>query len=57
MVFGPVIPGIIAQGLMGYAFTCPDMIGGGEYQSFLKADSIDEELVVRSAQCSALRVG
>ncbi|MDD7986175.1 glycoside hydrolase family 31 protein [Lentisphaera marina] len=49
-----LIPGIIAQGLMGYAFTCPDMIGGGEYQSFLKTDSIDEELVVRSAQCSAL---
>ncbi|MBF0196492.1 MAG: glycoside hydrolase [Planctomycetes bacterium] len=49
-----LIPGIIAQGLMGYAFTCPDMIGGGEYRSFLRADTIDQELVVRSAQCSAL---
>ena len=29
-----LIPGIINQGLMGYAFTCPDMIGGGEYLSF-----------------------
>ena len=49
-----LIPGIIAQGLMGYAYTCPDMIGGGEYQSFLALDSIDQELVVRSAQVHAL---
>jgi alpha-glucosidase (family GH31 glycosyl hydrolase) len=49
-----LIPGIIAQGLMGYQFTCPDMIGGGEYGSFLNLKTIDEELIVRSAQCSAL---
>lgn len=49
-----LIPGIIAQGLMGYQFTCPDMIGGGEYGSFLNLKEIDEELIVRSAQCSAL---
>jgi len=49
-----LIPDAIAQGLMGYAFTCPDMIGGGEYRSFLNAKSIDQELIVRSAQCSAL---
>jgi alpha-glucosidase len=49
-----LIPGILAQGLMGYSFTCPDMIGGGEFQSFLDAKSVDQELVVRSAQCSAL---
>jgi len=49
-----LIPGIISQGLMGYAFTCPDMIGGGEYGSFLQTATIDRELVVRSAQCSAL---
>jgi len=49
-----LIPGIIAQGLMGYAYTCPDMIGGGDYQSFLKLDSIDQELVVRSTQIHAL---
>ena len=45
---------MIAQGLMGYAYTCPDMIGGGEYQSFLALESIDEELIVRSAQVHAL---
>jgi len=49
-----LMPGIISQGLMGYAFTCPDLIGGGEYQSFLNGAKIDEELVVRYAQCSAL---
>ena len=49
-----LVPGIIAQGLMGYAYTCPDMIGGGEYSSFLPGSVIDEELVVRSAQTSAL---
>jgi alpha-glucosidase len=30
------------------------LIGGGEYQSFLQASTIDEELVVRSAQIHAL---
>lgn len=49
-----LIPGILAQGLMGYAFTCPDMIGGGEFQSFLDRAAVDQELVVRSAQVSAL---
>ena len=49
-----LIPGILAQGLMGYAFTCPDMIGGGEFESFLKNGKVDQDLVVRSAQVSAL---
>ena len=49
-----LIPGILSQGLMGYAFTCPDMIGGGEYTTFLDGAVIDEELVVRSAQVHAL---
>ncbi|MBC2601809.1 glycoside hydrolase family 31 protein [Puniceicoccus vermicola] len=49
-----LIPCSIAQGLMGYAFTCPDMIGGGEYLSFLRAENIDQELIVRSAQAHAL---
>lgn len=49
-----LIPDTILQGLLGYPYNCPDMIGGGEYQSFLRAESIDQELFVRSAQCSAL---
>lgn len=49
-----LIPDQMSQSVMGYTYTCPDMIGGGEYQSFLKASTMDEELVVRSAQVHAL---
>jgi alpha-glucosidase len=49
-----LIPDILAQGIVGYNFSCPDMIGGGEFSSFLNAKEIDQELVVRSAQCHAL---
>jgi alpha-glucosidase len=49
-----LIPDMILEGLMGYAFSCPDMIGGGEFTSFLPGKIIDQELIVRSAQCQAL---
>jgi alpha-glucosidase (family GH31 glycosyl hydrolase) len=49
-----LIDGIINQGLMGYAFTCPDLIGGGEYLSFRNLNEVDQELIVRAAQCHAL---
>ncbi|MEO7181967.1 MAG: glycoside hydrolase family 31 protein [Gemmatimonadaceae bacterium] len=49
-----LVPQIVAEGLSGHPFTCPDMIGGGEFKSFLNATSIDQELVVRWAQASAL---
>jgi alpha-glucosidase (family GH31 glycosyl hydrolase) len=49
-----LVPGILNQGLMGYAFTCPDLIGGGEYLSFLNLAQVDQELIVRGAQCHAL---
>ncbi|NOU79460.1 glycoside hydrolase [Paenibacillus sp. LMG 31459] len=48
-----LIPDGLAQGLLGYTYTCPDMIGGGEYMSFTSA-KFDPELFVRYAQCSAL---
>ncbi|WP_062105843.1 glycoside hydrolase family 31 protein [Bacillus niameyensis] len=52
---GSLISNGVAQGLMGYAFTCPDMIGGGEYQNFMaNSEHLDQELFVRYAQCSAL---
>lgn len=52
---GSLIPNALAQGLMGYAYNCPDMIGGGQYENFLPENlNIDEELVVRYAQCSAM---
>jgi alpha-glucosidase (family GH31 glycosyl hydrolase) len=49
-----LIPDLMSQSVMGYAYTCPDLIGGGEYRSFLSKASIDQELVVRSAQVHAL---
>ena len=49
-----LVPGSILQGLMGYPFTCPDMIGGGEYLSFIDLKDVDQELIVRAAQCHAL---
>jgi alpha-glucosidase (family GH31 glycosyl hydrolase) len=49
-----LIPHITMAGLMGYQFTCPDMIGGGEFGSFRDGGKLDEELIVRSAECSAL---
>ncbi|WP_432711662.1 glycoside hydrolase family 31 protein [Pedobacter sp.] len=49
-----LIPHLTTAGLLGYQFACPDMIGGGEYGSFIGRDKLDEQLLVRSAQCSAL---
>jgi alpha-glucosidase len=53
---GMLIPDMIAAGLLGYAYTCPDMIGGGQFTSFLGIDSdkFDQHLIVRSAQVHAL---
>ena len=49
-----LVPNMIMEGLMGYTYACPDMIGGGEFKSFLSLETIDQELIVRSAQCHAL---
>ncbi|MGL4738435.1 MAG: glycoside hydrolase family 31 protein [Cellulosilyticaceae bacterium] len=50
-----LVPNQLAQGIMGYAYTCPDMIGGGEYMNFLaNSDHLDQELFVRYAQCAAM---
>jgi alpha-glucosidase len=49
-----LIPDMIAEGLSGFTFSCPDMIGGGEYKSFLDVKTLDQDLVVRSAQIHAL---
>ena len=51
-----LIPDMIAAGLLGHAYTCPDMIGGGEFNSFLNIDTgnFDQELIVRSCQIHAL---
>lgn len=49
-----LVPNTIAQQLAGYTFTCPDLIGGGSFTSFLPGRIIDQKLIVRSAQCHAL---
>jgi alpha-glucosidase (family GH31 glycosyl hydrolase) len=52
---GGCIPDALAQGLVGYAFNCPDLIGGGEYTYFLPgATTLSPELFVRHAQLAAL---
>jgi Alpha-glucosidases, family 31 of glycosyl hydrolases len=50
-----LIPNGLAQGLSGYAFNCPDMVGGGQYEDLIRPEfKVDGELFVRYAQCSAL---
>lgn len=51
-----LVPEMINAGLCGYAYTCPDMIGGGQFGSFenLDQNKIDQDLIVRSAQVHAL---
>ncbi len=48
-----LIPNGLAQGLVGHAFVCPDMVGGGDIGTSF-GTAIDPELFVRTAQCSAL---
>jgi alpha-glucosidase (family GH31 glycosyl hydrolase) len=49
-----LIPDMINLGLIGHPFGCPDMIGGGDFVSFQDTTVLDAELIVRSAQVSAL---
>ena len=50
-----LIPDMLLQGIVGYNFTMPDMIGGGSFGSFLPgAEEFDAEIVIRSAQIHAL---
>jgi alpha-glucosidase len=49
-----LIPDILVQGVVGYNFTCPDMVGGGDFSSFLPGAVMDQDLIVRSAQSHVL---
>ena len=49
-----LVPDMIAGGLLGHPFMCPDMIGGGSWTAFLPGAPFDPELFVRSAQVHAL---
>ena len=50
-----LVPDTLVQSLMGYAYTCPDMIGGGSFADFLPGSTtFDSELFLRSCAASAL---
>lgn len=49
-----LIPHTLLAGMLGYPFVCPDMIGGGDFSSFIDGKTINQDLIVRSAQCQAL---
>ena len=49
-----LVPDMLAAGMTGYPFICPDMIGGGSWTAFLPGAPFDPELFVRSAQVHAL---
>ncbi len=48
-----LIPEMMAESLDGFSFCCPDMVGGGSFETFLKGET-DPEIIVRSAQVHAL---
>ncbi|MFD7770424.1 glycoside hydrolase family 31 protein [Streptomyces sp. NPDC059787] len=48
-----LIPELVAQGLLGYPYACPDMIGGGEINA-VSAGGVDQELYVRYAQLATM---
>ena len=49
-----LVPDMIAAGFVGCPFICPDMVGGGQFSTFLPGSPFSEELFVRSAQVQAL---
>lgn len=51
-----LVPCMITAGMLGHPYTCPDMIGGGEYGSFLNVDptQFDQRLIVRSCQIHSM---
>ena len=51
-----LVPDMLAAGVLGYPFICPDMIGGGSWTAYLPGSKTpyDKELFVRSAQVHAL---
>ena len=50
-----LVPNSCMQGMLGYAFGCPDMVGGGSFADFLPgAVNFDSELFLRSTGASAL---
>ena len=52
---GRLVPDALLSGILGNAYVCPDMIGGGSFTDFLPgAPSLKPELFARYAQVAAL---
>ncbi len=49
-----LLPLIMAQGLSGYYYGCADMVGGGMSSDFIDKSHLDDELIIRWCQASAL---
>lgn len=50
-----LVPDMLAAGVQGCAFTCPDMIGGGcGGETFAQPGAVDRKLFVRSCEVQAL---
>ena len=52
---GALVPDTVTQSILGYAYVCPDMIGGGSFTDFLPGSTtFDDELLVRYCEAAAL---
>lgn len=51
---GALVPDALINGILGYYYVCPDMIGGGQFADFLHEEQIDTELFIRSCECSSM---
>lgn len=49
-----IIPDMVSAGLIGYTFTCPDMIGGGLLSTFDDIEHFDQEMFIRSTQAQVM---
>jgi alpha-glucosidase len=49
-----IVADMIAAGLIGQPFICPDMVGGGDWVAFIPGSPFEQELFIRSAEVHAL---
>ncbi len=54
MGLSSLLPLIMVQGLIGYYYGCADMVGGGLSSDFIDKSHLDDELIIRWCQASAL---
>lgn len=49
-----IVADMMAASLLGHPFICPDMVGGGEWTTFIPGSPFEPDLFIRSAQVHAL---